>query len=45
VNLCVEHWNTEYGDPLPGESVVECPCCYKEFTLDTEVSVSYTARK
>jgi DNA-directed RNA polymerase subunit RPC12/RpoP len=40
----VREWNTEYGDPLPGDTDVVCPHCSKEFVIETQIDVSYTAR-
>lgn len=35
-------WDTEYGDPLHGESIEKCPCCDMEFNLNVEVEVRYS---
>ena len=43
--LRVESWDTEYGDPLEGQSWVFCPCCDKGFAIDVCVSVHITPSK
>jgi hypothetical protein len=39
-------WDTEYGDPLRGESVVYCTNleCLKKFFLETDVEITYGSR-
>lgn len=38
-------WNTEYNDPIPGDLSAFCPHCDKEFTLSTQIEVSYLTCK
>lgn len=43
----VEGWDTEYGDPLPGEQYFKCrnTPCGKSFKIMVDVSVTYSAYK
>lgn len=34
-------WNTEYGDPEPGEFSIHFSCCNETFKFETTVEVSY----
>lgn len=40
------NWDTEYGDPLPGEYTENCcPNCAQSFSFDVEVTTTYTVKK
>ena len=38
-------WDTEYSDPLHGESVAPCPQCNKEIQISVEIKTTYSAIK
>lgn len=43
--LDIDEWRTEYGDPIAGDNIVECPSCDDKFILGVVIETHYRSRK